>query len=171
MAVNYKKFKDSVNLDDLKKMEDRFENQNSGGNYEELPSGTYAVEVDKLEVGQSSWGSDQVNITFKIIDGDHAGQLIFYNGTFDEHFAHGKPQTASLISDMTDNEADKFLVLGILDGGVDTTSDFLLEVYQDISSRFTYDLEYTVNTSKKINPNTNKPYVNKFFKIVEIYDA
>ena len=166
MAVNFKRFKEMVNQDDVKAMEERFKNQ---GNYQELPSGVYPVELDKMEVGQSSWGADQINITFKITEGQHKGQLIFYNGTFDDHFAHGKPQTARLISEMTDGEVDKFIILKELDKGTGCDA-FLTDLFQAIADQLCFDLDYQVKESNKLNPNTNKPYINKFFSIAEVYE-
>lgn len=167
--VDFSAFKTKVNKNELDSMEERFKNQNTG-NFPELPSGVYPVELDKMEVGTSNWGADQVNITFRITDGEHKGQLIFYNGTFDDHFAHGKPQTARLISEMTDGEVDKFSILKELDAGKDAASDFLTDLYQAIAGQLAFDLDYDVRTSSKLNPNTNKPYVNKFFSISEVFD-
>lgn len=167
--VDFSAFKTKVNKNELDSMEERFKNQNTG-NFPELPSGVYPVELDKMEVGTSQWDADQVNITFKITDGEHKGQLIFYNGTFDDHFAHGKPQTARLISEMTDGEVDKFSILKELDAGKDAASDFLTDLYQAIAGQLAFDLDYDVRTSNKLNPNTNKPYVNKFFSISEVFD-
>lgn len=167
--VDFSAFKTKVNKNELDSMEERFKNQNTG-NFPELPSGVYPVELDKMEVGTSQWGADQVNITFRITDGEHKGQLIFYNGTFDDHFAHGKPQTARLISEMTDGEVDKFSILKELDAGKDAASDFLTDLYQAIAGQLAFDLDYDVRTSSKLNPNTNKPYVNKFFSISEVFD-
>lgn len=170
MAVDFSAFNTRVNKSELESMEERFKGQ-SNGNFPELPSGVYPVELDKMEVGQSSWGTDQVNVTFKITDGDHKGKLIFYNGTFDDHFAHGKPQTARLISEMTDGEVDKFCVLKELDAGPEEAGDFLTDLYQAIAGQLVFDLDYQVKESTKLNPNTNKPYINRFFKIVEVFDA
>lgn len=168
--ADFSAFKNKVNEKELKAMEERFDGQNNG-NFPELPSGIYPVELDKMEVGQSNWGTDQVNITFKITDGDHKGKLIFYNGTFDDHFAHGKPQTARLISEMTDGEVDKFSILKVLDEGVDASADYMTDMFQAISGQLVFDLDYQVKESTKLNPNTNKPYINKFYSITEVFDA
>lgn len=167
MAVDFGKFKNMVDQNDLKAMEDRF--ASNGGNFTEIPSGVYPVELDRMEIGKSSWGADQVNITFKITDGSHKGQLIFYNGTLDDHFAHGNPQTARLISEMTDGEVDKFSILKQLDGGTAAAS-FLTELFQAIADQLCFDLDYQVKESTKLNPNTNKPYINKFYSIKEVFE-
>lgn len=170
MGVDFSAFKSKVNKSELEEMEKRYQEQNTG-NYPELPSGTYPVELNKMEVGRSSWGTDQVNITFKITDGTHKNKLVFYNGTFDDHFAHGKLQTAKLISEMTDGEVDKFSILKELDAGPDAVSDYLTDLYQAIAGQLVFDLDYTVKESTKLNTNTNKPYINKFYSIVEVFDA
>ena len=167
--ADFSAFKAKVDKEELESMEERF--NGNGGNFPELPSGIYAVELDKMEVGQSNWGTDQVNITFKITEGEYKGQLIFYNGTFDDHFAHGKPQTARLISEMTDGELDKFSILKELDAGPDNAANYLVDLYQVIADQLVFDLDYDVKVSNKINPNTNKPYINKFYSIAEVFDA
>lgn len=169
MAVDLSAFRNKVNKAELESMEERFKGQNNG-NFPELPSGIYAVELDKMEVGTSSFGTDQVNITFKITDGDHKGKLIFYNGTFDDHFVHGKPQTARLISEMSYGDYDKHDILTMLDEGATVAKPYILEFYQELS-QYTYDLDYQVKESNKLNPYTQKPYVNKFFSITEVFDA
>lgn len=167
MAADFGKFKSMVNQDDVRDMEERF--ASNGGNYQEIPSGIYPVELEKMEVGQSSWGTDQVNITFKVSDGRYKGQMIFYNGTFDDHFAHGKPQTARLISEMTDGEVDKFVILKELDRGT-SCAGFITDLFQTIADQLCFDLDYQVKESTKINPNTNKPYINKFYSISEVFE-
>ena len=170
MSVDFSAFKTKVNKQELDEMEKRFENQNSG-NFPEIPTGIYPVALDRMEVGQSSWGTDQVNITFKITDGSHKGQLIFYNGTFDDHFAHGKPMTAKLISDMTDGQVDRFAILKELDAGAANASNYLTDLYQAMAGQLEFDLDYQVKESNKLNPNTNKPYINRFFHITEVFDV
>ena len=165
----FDEFNKKLNKTELEKMEERFKNQNSGS-FPELPSGIYPVELDKMEVGTSNWGTDQVNITFRITEGEHKGKLIFYNGTFDDHFAHGKPQTAKLISEMTAEEVDRFTILAVLDEGPDAADGYLTDLFQVIADNFAFDLDYTVKEATKINPNTNKPYINKFYSIAEVFD-
>ena len=53
--------------------------KNRGGDYEEVPKGIYEVTVDKLELKESKKGDPMVSAWFKIMSGDHKGQLIFMN--------------------------------------------------------------------------------------------
>ena len=138
--------------------------------YREVPSGTYPVVVDKMEVGQSSWGDDQINITFKITDGEYKNSRIFYNGTFDDHFAHGIYETAKLLADMIDDEDITIAMIAVILGhGVDEATEFLADA-AEMCDNFGYDVDYDVRLSAKTNPNTGKPYKNLFFTIEEVFD-
>ena len=49
------------------------------GEYSELPDGKYVCKLEKLELGEYN-GAPVVNGTFRIIQGEHKKQCIFYNG-------------------------------------------------------------------------------------------
>ena len=59
-----------------KAMEEQKKNR---GNFREIPSGEYPVIVDKMEIGETSWGDEQITIWFKVTDGDFKNSNIFYN--------------------------------------------------------------------------------------------
>ena len=139
--------------------------------FREVPGGVYPVVVDKMEVGESNWGDDQINICFKITDGEYKNSRIFYNGTFDEHFAHGINKTAELLAGMLDDEdmgAETIAV--ILGHGVDEATAFIADAAEMVEN-LAYDLDYDIRLSNKTNPNTGKPYENKFYSILEVFDA
>ena len=146
------------------------EQEKNQGSFREVPSGTYAVVVDKMEVGESNWGSEQVNISFKITEGEYKNSRLFYNGTFDDHFAHGINETAKLLASMMDDEDMSSETIAVILGhGVDEATDFLADA-AEICENFGYDLDYDVRLSQKTNPNTGKPYKNIYFSIMEVFD-
>ena len=53
--------------------------ENDGGNYEEVPYGTYEVNVEKIELRESKKGDPMVSIWFNIIAGNFKNSKIFYN--------------------------------------------------------------------------------------------
>ena len=172
MAVDLSRFRNKVNQQDLEEQKKRFEGQR---NYTAIPSGVYMVDLEKLEMAKSSWGSDQVNITFKILEGEYKGRLLFYNGTFEEpgkdHFAHGKPVTATLIQDMVEGENTREEILALLDEDPETVKEYMVDFYQDIKSKgICFELDYKEQEAKAVNPNTGKPYVNRFFHITGVFD-
>lgn len=50
------------------------------GEYAELPEGTYVCKLEKLELGESKAKKPMVKAMFRIVEGEHKKQCIFYNG-------------------------------------------------------------------------------------------
>ena len=53
--------------------------------------------------------------------------------------------------------------------GMAAINDFIADVAEEVDS-MAYDLDYSVKQSKKINEKTGKPYINKSYEIIEVYD-
>jgi len=150
-----------------KAMEEQRQNRRT---FREVPSGEYSVVVDKMEVGETSWGDDQINITFKVTDGEYKNSRIFYNGSFDDHFARGINATAELIAEMLDDESiTAAMIAVILEHGGAEASGFIAEAAEAVES-LGYDLDYDIQESNKVNPRNGKPYVNKYYTIKAVYD-
>lgn len=60
--------------------------ENGGGNYEEVPYGTYEVNVEKIELRESKKGDPMVSIWFNIIAGNFKNSKIFYNQVINQGF-------------------------------------------------------------------------------------
>lgn len=56
------------------------------GDFAEVPLGTYQVELNKLELKESSNHNPMVSAWFKITEGEHAKQMIFYNQVINQGF-------------------------------------------------------------------------------------
>ena len=172
MAVDFSAFKETLNTQQIQQMEKDYTAGN--GQFSDVPSGTYAVEVVKMEVSHQSgqYGDfDRLNIDFKIIDGDHKGQHIFYNGTFNNKIDSGYRASAQLLSQMTDGEVDENSILFNLTHDLSIAQEYVLELFQAIQGKLSYDLNYTVQEQTKINPQTGQPYkANRWFSIEEVYD-
>lgn len=147
--MNFDKFDKAFDIDALKKDVEEAK-ENGGGNYEEVPTGTYEVKVEKLELKESSTNKPMVTVWFKILEGDHKGQYIFYNQLVDEGFKI--------------NIMNEFLTS--LDSGVDVYfdsfkqyNDMILDIHEAIDGDgLEYLLEYGEN---------KKGY--KTYKIEEVY--
>lgn len=50
------------------------------GEYAELPEGTYVCKLEKLELAESKTHKPMVKAQFRIAEGQHKKQCIFYNG-------------------------------------------------------------------------------------------
>ena len=149
------------------------EQKESRNRYKEVPAGEYHVVVDKLELGETSWGDAQITLWFKITDGEYKGSRIFYNGTFDEHFNHGINSTAILLADLLDDEeltsAQIAVILGKFEEDQTVVADFLADAAEAMEE-LAYDLDYTITKSKKTNKK-GQPYINKSYEILDVYDV
>lgn len=78
MAVDFEKWNKDFGgeeaVNDLKKAE------KDAKEYSELPEGTYTCKLEKLELGESKTAKPMVKAMFRITEGKHKKQCIFYNG-------------------------------------------------------------------------------------------
>lgn len=83
MAINWNKFDKQV---DFEGIEDKIAEASENGDFPEIPSGQYEVQVVSMELGLSkkkddgSGGDPMLKIQFEIIDGEYKGFKLFYNG-------------------------------------------------------------------------------------------
>ena len=60
--------------------------EKGGGDFPEVPKGTYEVVIEKAEIKLSSNGNPMVSIWFKIDAGQYKGSFLFYNQTIHKGF-------------------------------------------------------------------------------------
>lgn len=161
---------------DPSRLKDLEQNHKSGGARQEVPAGQYVVSVAKMEAvvkqGQNGpW--EQLNIDFKIVDGERKNQHIFYNGSFNNKVDSGYKATATLISALTDGEITMYEVMDEMENGAARCASYILNIYQAIEEEgFEYLLSLDIQEQTDINPNTGKPYrPNRFFKVEEVYEG
>ena len=76
-----KKIDTKVLKDDIKQVR-----ENGGGDYKEVPFGTYEVKVEKIKLKESKKGDPMVSIWFNIIAGEFKNSNIFYNQVITQGF-------------------------------------------------------------------------------------
>lgn len=141
-------FDEKIDTEGLAK--DAKEAAENGGDYKEVPLGTYEVEVNKLELKKSKKGDPMLSIWFKIIAGEYKGSLIFYNQVMSQGFGIHNA-----------NE-----MLRSLDSGVEVEftnfkkyHGMLLDIVESIEGNLEYALEYGEN---------NKGY--NTYKITDVFE-
>lgn len=105
--------------------------------YRDVPHGKYEVEVAKIEPTISKKGSPMLTIWFRILKGNYAKSILFYNQTFDKGFGLHKA-----------NEMLRDLVFGEIDITFESFSqyeDLIYEVAEFIDAEQT---EYALNYSE-----------------------
>lgn len=170
MAVDFSRFKEKLSESDIRKMEDQYK---SGGNgRSDVPSGTYPVQLSRMEVKENNFGGENMTISFKVTDGSQKGKLIFYNGSFNNKVDSGFRATARLISELTDHQLDEDSILfNITKEDHDQVADYLDDLYETLKGAYEWDLRYEVKEQTDVNPRTGKPYApNRFFSIEAVYD-
>lgn len=136
MALDFSKFDKKVDLEGLKNDIADAE-ENGGGNFKEVPLGTYEVAITKLELGESKKGDPIVKVWFKIVsEGEFKNSLIFMNQVITRGFQI--------------HIVDEFL--RSLETDVDITfesysqyADMLMDVFEEIEGNYEYGLKYGEN--------------------------
>ena len=86
MAIDFSKWNEEFGgeqaLEDLKKAK---ENE-----FTEVPDGTYVCKLEKLELGESKKSQPMIKGQFRIIEGQHKKQCLFYNQVFTRGFPQHK---------------------------------------------------------------------------------
>ena len=148
MAIDFSKFDAAVNLDELKAGVEKAA-ENTGGNYPEIPLGTYVVKIEKLELTESKKHQPMLTCWMKIVEGDFKGQRLFMNQVCNQDFQIYL--------------ARQFL--RSLDSGLDVSfesytqfANLIMDIAEEVES-----LEYEVEYGEK------KGF--KTFEITEVYDG
>ncbi len=148
MAFDASKFDKVVDVDGLKK--DVAEAQENGGDYKEVPHGTYEVAVSKMELTESKKGDPMVTIWFKILAGDFKNSLIFCNQVITQGFQ------IHIVNEL----------LRSMDTGLDIKFDTYTQYEQllmDVSEAVDGKLEFALEYGERKGFNT--------FKITEVYEV
>ena len=126
MAIDFEKWNQEFGgeeaVKDLKKAE------KDAGEYAELPEGTYVCKLEKLELGESKKGKPMVKGMFRIVEGSHKKQCIFYNGVMaaDDKQYNGFLQHKVIDFLRSLNVLDDIDV--IFDGNFKNFNDLLLDI-------------------------------------------
>lgn len=135
MAIDFEKwnadFGGAEALEDLKKAT---ENE-----YSEVPDGEYICRLDKLEIGESKKGAPMIKAQFRITEGQHKKQCIFYNQVFTRGFPQHKGLEFLRSLEIFDQDEVDF------DGNFFTFNDLLLDMAEEAESE---DMKWQIRKDK-----------------------
>ena len=80
MAIDYNKWNKDFGGEEAKKALHEAEQNNQ--EFTELPDGIYICKLEKLELGESQNGKPMIKGQFRILEGEHKKQCLFYNQVF-----------------------------------------------------------------------------------------
>lgn len=148
--VDYSKFDKQVDIEGLKK--DVAEaKENGGGEFKEVPKGTYEVKVEKMELNESKKGDPMVTIWFKILSGDFKNSLIFYNQVITQGFQ------IHIVNELLRSMETEF---AIEFESYSQYAQLLMDIHEAIDGAVEFALDYG---------ESNKGFPT--FKITEIFDV
>lgn len=139
----FDKYASKINAEELAASQKEItENANGGGNYKEVPFGTYEVKIEKMEAKLTKEKKNpMVSIWFKILKGDYKNSLIFYNGVFNEDWMrHRVVEFLSAILDDDSHKAEINLILK--DSNINEVNDFVMDIHEQIDGHLEYLLVY-----------------------------
>lgn len=150
MSIDFKALNKKVDLkglqDDIKEAK-----ENGGGNYKEVPEGTYEVKLEKLELQLSKKGDPMVCIWWNILDGEFKNSKIFQYQVITQGFQiHIMNEFLKSLETGIDIKFDDY----------EQYNDLLLDISEEIENQ---GLEYGLSYGKN-----NKGF--NTYEIEEIFD-
>lgn len=134
---DFSKFDKQIDLKQLRKETEEIKKNGGTGDFPELPAGDYRVKVENLEVGTTKDGRPMLKAMFRIIEGEHKKQCIFFNRVL-----FGTKNDANMIA-----SAEGWLeslepseeVGPVIFQGYSKFADLVMDIAEDVS-----ELEYDV---------------------------
>lgn len=79
MAIDFSKFDEQVDLNQLQKDAEEIVKNGGTGDYPEIEAGTYHGRVEKLEIGATKDGRPMMKVQFRITEDPHKNSCLFMN--------------------------------------------------------------------------------------------
>lgn len=151
---DFSKFDKQIDLKQIRKDAEEIKKNGGTGDFPELPEGEYRVKCESLEVGTTRDGRPMLRAMFRILEGEHKKQCMFFNrvlfGTKNDAnmiaTAEGWLETLEPSEDVGD----------VIFRGYDKFAALVMDIAEDISE-LEYDVEY--------DPDSFNPV-----KILEVYE-
>lgn len=133
--MDFSKFDKRVDLEGLK--QDIMEaEENSGGDFKEVPHGKYEVAITKLEPTESKKGDPMVSVWFKVTNGEYKGSLIFMNQVITQGFQiHIADEFLRSLETTVDVQFESY----------SQYAELLADIFEEIEDKVEFVLDYGEN--------------------------
>lgn len=126
----------AVNMDDLQKdIQDAAQN-NGGGDFKEVPRGTYEVSIEKMELKASKKGDPMVSVWFNILNGEFKNSKIFMNQVVTQGFQ------LHIVNEFLRSLTKDCAVPDIEFKSYSQYADLIMDIHEMIAEDFEYELKY-----------------------------
>lgn len=139
--MDFSKFDKMVDIDGLKKDIADAEANSGGGDFKEVPHGSYEVAIDKLELTETKkTGKPMASCWMKIVsDGEFKGQRIFMNQVITQGFQ------IHIMNAFLRSLLPEWSNIDVEFTGYADYNDLLLDITEYVDGKFEYGLEYGKN--------------------------
>lgn len=145
----WEKFDKAIDTEGLKK--DIVEAANGNSDFKEVAVGKYEVKVALMELTESKKGAPMLTMRFKILTGEYANSLIFYNQVLSTGFGiHNANEMLKSLGSTAEIKFENF----------EQYNNLILDLFGEVENLLEYVLDYSKNT---------KGY--NVYKITEIFEA
>lgn len=151
MTNIWEKFNDAYNVKDLANEVAEAEANGGTEEFEDVPHGTYDVEINKMELKLSKNDNPMLSVWFKVLAGEQKGRLIFMNQVITQKFQIG-------ITNKFLRSLDSGIDIKFLD--YDQYEQLIMDIHEAIDGKLEYGLKYGEN---------KKGY--STYKITDVYDV
>ena len=148
----FEKWDNAVDMDDLQKNIQEAAQNNGGGDFKEVPHGTYEVSIEKMELKASKKGDPMVSVWFNILKGEFKNSKIFMNQVITQGFQ------IHIVNEFLRSITEGCVVPDIEFKSYSEYADLIMDIHEIVAEDFEYSLEYGV---------TNKGF--NTFDIKEVY--
>lgn len=146
--MDFSKFDEQVNLDQLKKDAEEIKKNGGTGDYPEIEEGIYHGFVEKLEVGATKDGRPMLKCQFRITGDNHKNSCLFMNRVL-----YGTKNDANMIA-----SAEGWLeslepsedIGPVVFESYKQFAELVLDIAEDIAE-LEYDVEYDPNAFNNIS--------------------
>ena len=151
MANIWEKFNSAYDVKNLAEEVAEAEANGDTGTFEDVPHGTYDVEINKMELKLSKNDNPMLSVWFKVLAGDNKGRLIFMNQVITQKFQIH-------ITNEFLRSLDSGLDVKFIDYG--QYEQLIMDIHEAIDGKLEYGLKYG-ETKKGFST----------FDITEVYEA
>lgn len=152
--MDFSKFDQQIDLDQLKKDTEEIKKNGGTGEFPEIEDGTYHGKIEKLEIGETRDKRPMLKVQFRITEGNHKKSCLFMNRVL-----FGTKNDANMIASALGwlETLEPSEDIGpIIFESYSQFNDLVLDIAEDIAE-LEYDVEYDPDAFNNIS-------------IAEIYD-
>lgn len=132
----FEKFNSNMDLEGLKHDINEAKENGGTGEFKEVPTGTYEVEIAKMELKESKKGDPMVSVWFKILEGEYKNSMLFMNQVITQGFqVHLVNEFLRSLGTGIDVEFEDYAQY----------NDLLMDIYEEIDGQFEYGIKYSLS--------------------------